>query len=229
MEEQYAQLKENTLLDKIRGIEAIARSGPSSEEIKNWLKDTVGEYRNQLMVEKNMEDMIEKKLQLHGRMGPTQTEVELEKARNELVLGTKKLDIEEKKASQWGDTLKNVAGVFGEGIGKGMAGKQPATQQQPAGQQPGTTCPHCGTPLLLPPNVRYGMCPSCNGKIEVDATGIPQKYIEQPLPPPVEQELPPLPDITQPPQQIPAVEPPRQRYKHRKIEQPPAEEQKHES
>jgi hypothetical protein len=113
MEEQYAQLKENTLLDRIRQIETMARSGPSSEEIKAWLKDTVNEYRSQLMVEKNLEDLIEKKLQIHGQMGPTQTEVELEKARNDLVLGQKKLEIEEKKASQWGDTLKNVAGVFG--------------------------------------------------------------------------------------------------------------------
>jgi hypothetical protein len=214
MEEQYAQLKENTLLDRIRQIEAVARSGPSSDEIKSWLKDTVNEYRAQLMVEKNLEELVEKKLQMHGRMGPTQTEVELEKARNDLVLGQKKLDIEEKKASQWGDTLKNVAGVFGEGIGKGMSGgkQQPAQAGQP--QQPVTTCPHCRTPLILPPNVRYGMCPSCNGKIEVDDNGIPQKYMEPPppLPPPVEQELPPL-----PPENPPVAEP-RQRYKHRKAE-----------
>jgi len=148
MEEQYAQLKENTLLDRIRQIEAVARSGPSTDEIKTWLKDTVDQYRAQILVEKNIEDLVDKKLQSHS--GPTQTQVELERARNDLLLGQKKLDIEEKKASQWGDTLKNVAGVFGEGIGKGMsAGKHPPAEPQTP-QQTGTTCPHCSVSLILP-------------------------------------------------------------------------------
>jgi Zn-finger nucleic acid-binding protein len=80
-----------------------------------------------------------------------------------------------------------------------MAGKQPpaAEQQSVQGQ---TYCPHCNTPLLLPPNVRYGMCPSCNGKIEVDSSGIPQKYIEPPQPQPQpEIEIEP-PKTVEPPQ-----------------------------
>jgi hypothetical protein len=215
MEEQYAQLKENTLLTRIQQIEALARSGPSSEDIKSWLKDTVDQYRNQILVEKNLEEMIEKKLAQHG--GPTQTAVEMEKARNEFALGVKKLEIEEKKASQWGDTLKNVAGVFGEEIGKGMAGKTQGQQQPPAGA---TACPHCGVPLILPPNVRYGMCPSCNGKIEVDANGIPQKFIEPatPLPPSTEIAPPPPTEEVMPPTPAPpTVETAQKRYKHRKI------------
>jgi len=231
---EYAQLKEQTLLNRIQQMEAMVRGGPSTDDIKSYLKETVEQYRAQIMVEKNLEDMVEKKLALH--QGPSQTAVEMEKARNDLALGVKKLEIEEKKAANLNETLKSVAGVFGEGIGKGMSGGKPGQQeqQQPGGQnmgQPGTVCPHCGVPLLLPPNVRYGICPSCKGKIEVDAEGIPQRYIElvqqttqvttqqvDTQPPVTQQQQTQVPDSEQPPHVTDT-----KRYKHRKTEQQPTE------
>lgn len=170
--------KEAQLLERIARAERMAQSGPSVDDIKSFMKDYIDQERSKLMVEQNITDLIDRKLERINR-GPTQVEVELEKARNELALGTRKLEMEEKKAANWGETFKNVAGTFGEGIGKAMAGKgQPPGQPQQQPEQEPTACPHCNIPLMLPPNARYGVCPNCQGKIEVDEEGVPHKYIE---------------------------------------------------
>jgi Zn-finger nucleic acid-binding protein len=184
LERENAQLRDIKLQEDLKRIEStafsVSRNIPSAEDINHLLNDKIEGYRTKLMVEKNIEDLVaqnvEKRLQTFGKSGPTLTDVELEKARNEFALGTKKLEMEEKKAEQWGETIKSVAGVFGEGVGKGMSslGRPQPREEAP----PQTFCPHCNVPLALPQNVRFGLCPSCNGKIEVDANGMPQPFME---------------------------------------------------
>ena len=177
--------KENTLLERIARIEQHA-GGPSAETIQRYIDQSI-----QAEHDKVTATDLDRKIKeaINASQGISTIDVEMKKIEKQYDIDQRKLEMEEKKGNMWGDTLKDVAGLVGEGIGKQMAGaEQPESQTQ----TPPVSCPHCGTPLMLPPGVKFGVCPKCSGKMEIGASGTPTPFTEPSIPQQKPPEPPPL-------------------------------------
>ena len=186
---ELAAQKESTLLERIARIEQHA-GGPSAEQLQRYIDQAI-QAEHDKVTASDLDRKI--KQAINASQGITTMDVEMKKIDKQYDIDQRKLEMEEKKGSMWGDTLKDVAGLVGEGFGKGMSGAgQPQAENQP--QTPPVSCPHCGKPLMLPPGVKFGVCPYCNGKMEIGTDG-PAPFNEptpqQPTPP-LESEPEPL-------------------------------------
>jgi Zn finger protein HypA/HybF involved in hydrogenase expression len=193
---ELATQKESTLLERIARIEQHA-GGPSPEQIQRYIDQSI-----QAEHDKVTASDLDRKIKeaINASQGVSTIDVEMKKIDKQYDIDQRKLEMEEKKGNMWGDTLKDVAGLVGEGIGKSMSGAEP----EPQTQTPPVSCPHCGTPLMLPPGVKFGVCPKCNGKMEIGAGGIPSPFTEPSTPqkPPLETEFEPrnTPPFNKPPE-----------------------------
>lgn len=183
--EELSRQKEERLAEKISRLESMARSGPSAEQIKSYIDQAIQSEHDRITA-RDLDDKI--KQAFNANQGITQPDVDLKKAEHEFVIESKKLDAEREKATQWGSTLKDVAGIFGESIGSALSNRQPKQEQQQLPKTaPQTPCPACGLLLELPPNVEHGICPGCNEKLDImpNGTAILHKQ-EIPEKPPLE-------------------------------------------
>jgi len=215
---ELAAQKEGTLMERIARIEQTS-GGPSAEQIQRYIDSAIQSEHDKVTaadLDRKIKDAI------NASTGTSKLDVDMKKIDKDYEIAQKKLEVESSKGNMWGETLKDVAGIFGEGLGKGMSGAgiagEPGQTGQP-GQAP-VPCPHCGTQLQLPPGVKFGICPKCNGKIEISPSGVPTPFAEQQ---PLEQQ-PPNPPFQQPPnppfnpelEQQPPNPPPLERIKPKK-------------
>ena len=190
-----AAQEKTILLERIARVE---QNVPGADQIKAYIENSI-QAHDESGLDRRIKDAI------NASQGVSKIDVDMKKIDRDYEIANKKLEVESKKGDVLGETLKDVAGLFGEGIGRGMSGGQPAGQpNQPGPQAPPVECPYCKTPLLLPPGVQFGVCPKCSGKMEIGADGTPRVFAEQPQNIPVN---PQQPDLQQPnPQQPPPLE-----------------------
>jgi endogenous inhibitor of DNA gyrase (YacG/DUF329 family) len=51
--------------------------------------------------------------------------------------------------------------------------------EQNKSSYPQKNCPHCNALISIPPNIQFGICPDCKGKIEIDENRIPHMDFEK--------------------------------------------------
>jgi len=191
---ELAAQEKNILLDRIQRVE---QNVPGAEQIKAYIENSI-QAHDESSLDRRIKDAI------NASQGVSKIDVDMKKIDNDYDIAQKKLEVESKKGDVLGETLKDVAGLFGEGLGRGMAGGgqpgQPADAGQPQnpGQAP-VACPYCKTPLMLPPGVQFGICPKCSNKMEIGVDGTPRPFAEQH--PQQQQNIPQQPQ--QPQQNIP--------------------------
>jgi len=178
-----AAQEKTILLERIARVE---QNVPGADQIKAYIENSILAHDDSSL-DRRIKDAI------NASQGVSKTDVDMKKIDRDYEIATKKLDVEAKKGDVLGETLKEVAGLFGEGLGKGMSGAgQPPDQSNQTLTQPPVACPHCDTPLLLPPGVHFGICPSCKGKMEIGVDGTPRAFAEQPQQQVNPQQQPPI-------------------------------------
>jgi hypothetical protein len=193
LQQQLEQQRTETLQREIQDIKnlALMNRGLTNEQVQQMVDQRVREERSTIDARHELESMLDSKLA--ARTGTTEADVELKKAEYDLELGKKKIEAESEKMEMIGKTVSDVAGVFGEGLGRGLASKTPPSQQQPSQGMPGQEtpsqqtqlvrmCPYgCGTQLLIDPRTPFGECPKCGGKMIIDEAGNISVFQERPV------------------------------------------------
>ena len=168
-----AAQEKNILLERIARVE---QNVPGADQIKAYIENSI-QAHDDSGLDRRIKDAI------NASQGVSKLDVDMKKIDKDYDIAIKKLDVESRKGDVLGQTLKDVAGLFGEGLGKGMSGAGQPPDQNQQNQTPAqapVACPYCKTPLMLPPGVQFGICPSCKGKMEIGVDGTPKPFAEQP-------------------------------------------------
>ena len=224
LQQQLSEQAQMNLMNRIQQFEQRATQAPTMEAIQSFVQQAIEQDRTVKLRPEELEQKI-RELVSKERTGITPEAVEMSKIEKTYELDKMKLQADSDKAGMWQDTIKSVAAVFGESLGRGLAtgaqqppGHPPASPHMPPSgplEQPEPaaeaeepqmkTCPNCQKSMLfaLPPGITVGQCPYCRTPLEITPEGDLTPY-EVPQPPPPQEKTPPAPKPTPPP---PAEEP----------------------
>jgi len=182
--EEFQRQREQTLQKEIQEVKTMALNKLSPDQIQQLIDKAVN-LEHDRVTAKDVIQTIDQRIEnvLKGKQGLTEADVEMEKARNQYEIENKKLEVEQQKGEQWGETLKDIAGIASDGFGKGIASIMNKQKQEGMTNEVEHTvrkinCPNCNTPIGLPYDVEFGVCASCQQRIVIDENGNPKKYIE---------------------------------------------------
>lgn len=192
LQQQLAEQAQQNLLNKIMEIERKSTQAPSMDSIHAMVQQLIEQDRTIKIRPEELEQRI-KEIVSKEKTGITPEAVQMSQIEKTYELDKLKLQADQDKTGMWGDTIRSVAAVFGESLGKGLAsGGQPMSQQQPqpsphmpptgpleetqpeAAEEPQVrTCPNCNKSMIftLPPGVNVGQCPYCRTPLELTPDG----------------------------------------------------------
>lgn len=191
LQTQLNEQAQQNLLNKMVEIERKATQAPSMDTIHAMVQQLIEQDRTIKIRPEELEQRI-KEIVSKEKTGITPEAVQMSQIEKTYELDKLKLQAEQDKTGMWGDTIRSVAAVFGESLGKGLAtGGQTAMSQQPPQPSPHMpptgpleetqemeepsvkTCPKCQKSMrfALPPGVTVGQCPYCSTPLEVTPNG----------------------------------------------------------
>ena len=220
LQTQLNEQAQQNLLNKLAEVERRAAQTPSMENIHQLVQQLIEQDRTVKIRPEELEQRI-KELVNKEKAGITPEAVQMSQIEKTYELDKLKLQADQDKTGMWGDTIKSIAAIFGESLGKGLAtAGQPTMPQQPPAnphmpptgpleepsepEEPSVkTCPKCNKSMIftLPPGVTVGQCPYCSTPLELTPSGDLQVFDVTPLTRPTE------PTQNAPVQQEPEPEP----------------------
>ena len=138
LEEATKQITELKEAARDKRLEEIAQGIVSPETIKNWMSEMIGtaiQQERSKITGEDVKNIILNELALTSK-ATTQADVEMERARNELVLKKTEFDRADRNTEMWTTTLKDIVPMAAQKFGEGFGGGMPSQGGMPIQQMP---------------------------------------------------------------------------------------------